>query len=45
MSTAAALVPYISVCTDPKSHRVNLLFKKRFLMYFSCFSIVSGLMN
>lgn len=45
LNPAVALTPCISICTDPKSHRMNLLLKKRFLMYFVCFSIINGLMN
>lgn len=40
-----ALIPSISICIDPKSHRMNLPLKRSFLMYFACFSIINGLMN
>lgn len=42
---AAAQMPCISVLTDPKSHGINLLPNKRFLMDFTCFCITNGLMN
>lgn len=45
LNPAAALMLCISICTDPKSHGMNLPLKQRVLMYFACFSIVNGLMN